>query len=63
MSYDPLEIANDVTLHQLLEQLQGNSAGVKGDSTEGVLGKVKDVAEWTLYVFFELLKILIEIIL
>ena len=63
MNYDPMQIANDVTLHQLLDQLQGNSAGVKGDSTEGVLGKVKHAAEWTLYVFFEVLKIMIEIVL
>lgn len=63
VSYDPLQIANDNTLHQLLEQLQGNSPEVKGDPIEGVWGRLKHIAEWTLYLFFEALKILIEILL
>ena len=63
VNYDPFQIANDATLNQLIEGLQGDSAGVKGDSTEGVWGRVKNVAEWTLYLFFEILKIMIEIVL
>ena len=62
MNYDPLQIANDNILHQLLEQLQGHSR-VKGHLDEGLWAKVKFISEWVLYLFLETLKIMIEILL
>ena len=59
MNYDLLEIANDPILHRLLEQLQGNAAG---GSSEGVWSRLQYIAEWGFYLFFEALKIMIEIV-
>ena len=62
VDFNPLQIANDHTLHQLLRQLD-SSAGVKGDSNEGVWSSIKDLTEWSFYLIFEALKIMIDILL
>lgn len=59
VNYDPLQIANDHTLHQLLEQL----IQVQAVKSEGVWSAIQHITEWALYLSLETLKIMIEILL
>lgn len=59
VDYDPLEIANDHTLHQLLEQLRQNAVV----PAAGVWLTIEHITEWVLYLSLETLKIMIEIFL
>lgn len=61
VDYDPWQIANDHTLHQLLERLLQNAAHVK--ESKGVWPTIQYLAEWTLYLGLETLKIVIEVLL
>lgn len=62
VNYDPLQIANDHTLHQLLEQLI-QSAVVQAVNSKGVWSTLQHVTEWAFYLSLETLKIMIEILL
>lgn len=61
VNYDPLQIANDPTLHQLLEQLSHNTVGLTAES-QGAWSTVSYLVEWALYLFLETLKIVVEIL-
>ena len=62
VDYDPLEIANDYTLHQLLGQLSKNPARL-AQEMQGAWSTLRYLAEWSLYLFLEALKIFIEVLL
>ena len=59
VDYDPFQIANDHALHQLLEQLSQNTAA----ESQGVWSTLHHLAEWTLYLGLETVKVLIEVLL
>ena len=63
MNYDPLQIANDHDLNQLLEQLSRDASGGGADAHKGVWSTIEKITEWTLFFSLETLKIVIEIIL
>ena len=62
VNFNPLEIANDYTLHRLLQQLLDSGVGVSSERL-GVWSSVANVAEWALFLLLESLKLLMEILL
>ena len=61
VDYDSLQIANDHSLHMLLDTLTRDGKGA--EYQKGVWPTVAHLAEWGFYLFLETLKIMIEIFL